>query len=193
MRGSFLPMNFCRTFAILVLVLCALVPAVWARTWTTVTGQHFEAEFVRVEGANGIFSVKGKDYPYPLNQLSIPDRLFVGRSVNQQAKGGSSPPASEPASTAADAVPSAAGTPASVETKAAALQFAGQPLEPGQNVQVDIPILDPAGLRETNHAYGKPSAKARMLIAVPRDFDPTAKSYPILIETATADGKASSI
>ena len=33
-----------------------------ARTWMTVTGQHFEPEFVRVEGANGIFIVKGKDY-----------------------------------------------------------------------------------------------------------------------------------
>jgi hypothetical protein len=45
-------------------------------------GEHFEAEFVRVEGANGIFIVKEKEYPYP---LSVPDRLLVGRSVNQRA------------------------------------------------------------------------------------------------------------
>jgi hypothetical protein len=164
-----------------------------ARTWTTVTGQHFEAEFVRVEGANGIFSAKGKDYPYPLNQLSVADRLFVGRSVNQQSKAGSPPPGTEPAPTATDAAPSAAAMPASIDKKAETLQFAGQPLEPGRDAQVDVPILDPSGLRETQHAFGKPSAKARMLIAVPRDFDPTAKSYPLRIVTATADGKASSI
>lgn len=193
MRASSLPMNFRLIFPTFVLILCALGPEAWARTWTTVTGQHFAAEFVRVEGANGIFSVKGKDYPYPLNQLSIPDRLFVGRSVNQQSKAGSPPPATEPASTAADAPPSATATPASADNKAGTLQFAGQPLEPGRGGEVDIPIVDPAGLKETQHAYGKPSAKARMLIAVPRDFDPAAKSYPLLIETATADGKASSI
>jgi hypothetical protein len=75
------------TFRKSVLVIIAwltLLRGVSARTWTTVTGQHFEAEFVRVEGANGIFSVKGKDYPYALNQLSVPDRLFVGRSVRKK-------------------------------------------------------------------------------------------------------------
>jgi hypothetical protein len=73
--------------SLLVVIACLTLGGVaFARTWTTVTGQHFDAEFVRQEGANGIFNVKGKDYPYPLNQLSVADRLFIGRAVNQLYK-----------------------------------------------------------------------------------------------------------
>jgi hypothetical protein len=121
-------MTFRKT--LLVIMACpTLSTGASARTWTTVTGQHFEAEFVRVEGANGIFSVKGKDYPYPLNQLSVADRLLVGRAVNQRARAGSSLPATEPSPTATDTASSATATPASVDKTAETLQFAGQPLE----------------------------------------------------------------
>jgi hypothetical protein len=42
-------------------------------------------------------------------------------------------------------------------------------------VEVEIPIVDSAGLREAQHAYGKNWTKERMLLAVPDDFDPTQK------------------
>ncbi|MEO6970789.1 MAG: hypothetical protein ABI217_07830, partial [Chthoniobacterales bacterium] len=100
-------MNFRRTFPAFLLLLSALAPAALARTWTTVTGEHFEAEFVRVEGTNGIFNVKEKDYPYPLNRLSAPDRLLIGRSINHPAE--TAPPATDPAAPPTD---SAATTPA---------------------------------------------------------------------------------
>jgi len=68
--------------SLLVAIACLTLGGVAsARTWTTPTGQHFDVEFVRQEGTDGIFNVKGKDYPYPLNQLSVADRLFVGRAV----------------------------------------------------------------------------------------------------------------
>lgn len=154
-----------------------------ARVWTTVTGQTFEAEFVRVEGANGIFIVKEKEYPYPLNRLSVADRLLIGKTLNQQ----SSPVATPPP-------PVSLTTPAPVKKPVAVeIQLAGQALKPGDSVEIDIPITDPAGLLEVKKTYGKPSEKARLLIAVPNDFDPVQKSYPLLIVSATADGAASSI
>ncbi len=73
-------------------LLLALPNELSARVWTTVTGQSFEAEFVRVEGANGIFIVKGKEYPYPLNRLSVADRLLIGKTLNQQSSSIATPP-----------------------------------------------------------------------------------------------------
>ena len=89
-----LPLSILKRATALVLILHLTGGAASARTWTTVTGENFEAEFVRAEGANGIFKVKEKDYPYPLNRLSVPDRLFIGRIVNRQAAEGAAAPAS---------------------------------------------------------------------------------------------------
>ena len=184
-------MNFRLTLLVLFSSL-TLGAGAFGRLWTTVTGEHFEAEFIRVEGANGVFLVKAKEYPYPLNRLSVPDRLLIGQSVNQPAEVAPGP-ATNPAPTAEDSLASTAATPAPEEKVTRSMQFAGQPLKPGGGVELDIPILDPAGQREVQHAYGKPSTKARMLLAVPKDFEPASKSYPLLIVSATADGAASSI
>lgn len=192
MTVLFLLMKFRRTFPAFVLLFCAFVPAARARNWTTVTGEHFEAEFVRVEGPNAIFNVKEKDYPYPLKRLVATDRLLIGRTLNHQPEAASSA-ATVPTPTATDTL---AGTPApltSEEKTTGSLQLAGQPLQPGRGVELDIPILDPADLRVVQKAYGKPSTKARMLLAVPNEFNPGTKSYPLLIVSATADGAASSI
>jgi hypothetical protein len=141
---------------------------VWARRWTTVTDEKFEADFVRVEGPNGIFEVKGKEYPYPLNRLSIADRLFVGKIVNRTKA---------PAPTAA----------------AEGIALAGQALKPGGETVLTIPLNDPDELREAKKAYGKSSDQARLLIAVPNDFAPETKSYPLLVVSASADGAGSSV
>ncbi len=44
----------------------------------TITGQTFEAEFVRVEEENGIFRVKDREDPYPLARLSVTERNKSG-------------------------------------------------------------------------------------------------------------------
>ncbi len=192
-------MKFLRLALAVALVLGALAPSAPARTWTTVTGEHFEAEFVRVEGTNGIFHVKEKDYPYPLNRLSAPDRLFIGRTLNHPAEAAappqtpdSAPPPTDAATPPAESLATSA-QPAPEEKGTGSLQFAGQPLETGRGVEFDVPILDPGDLKVIQHAYGKPSAKVRLLLAVPNDFKPGSKPYPLLIVTATTDGKASSI
>ncbi len=175
-----------RVSALIVLLASVAITPSSARLWTTITGQTFEAEFVRVEGGNGIFLVRAKEYPYPLNRLSIPDRLAIGKLVNQQ--GASPAPASATSEVPPETQPSAAPAPA-----AGGIELAGQALKLGGEVEIEIPIVDPAGLRETRKAYGKPSDKARLLIAVPEDFAPAQKTYPLLIVSATADGAASSI
>jgi len=185
-------MNLRRAFPALVLVLCALAAAARARTWTTITGEHFEAEFMRVEGPNGIFNVKEKDYPYPLNRLSAADRLLIGRSLNHPAQSAPSP-GGDLAPTPSDAVAGTQTKPAPEEKSTGSIQFAGQPLQPGRGAEVEIPILDPGQLRVVQRAYGKPSTKARMLLAVPDGFEPKSRSYPLLIVSATTDGAASSI
>jgi hypothetical protein len=153
----------------LISLLAASATVAQARTWQTVTGQSFEAEFVRVDGANGIFRVKAKDYPYPLNRLTAADRLFIGRITNHEP--------------AAAAVPVASGPPS----------LGGVALKLGGETEVEIAVTDPAQLHTLEAAYGKPSTKARLLIAVPNDFAPAGKSYPLLLPSGSADGNGSSI
>src|SRR5438067_13402811 len=82
---------------------CALAVFAWAcanrelqaRVWITVSGQTFEVDFVRQEGDNSILKVKGREYLFPISQLGLADRLFVGRLGYDQRK---LPPA--PANTA---------------------------------------------------------------------------------------------
>ena len=170
--------------------LCAIASAE-ARQWVTINGQTFEAEFVRVEGQNGIFRVEDREDPYPLTRLSVADRLFIGRTVHAQGAA----PAAEAALSPQTASPTPAAGGATEPAKPAAgdLQLAGQPLSSrGANV-VDIPITEAAQLKEVRDAYGKSSTTAKMLLVLPDGFQPTAQSCPILLVSATADGKASSI
>ncbi len=161
-----------------------------ARRWTTATGQAFEAEFVRVEGENAIFRVpSGREDPYPLNRLSVPDRLLIGRTVNTQGSVAPAPAATPAASQLAASPPT---TPPPAKSSGA-LQFAGQPLTEGGSSVVDIEITDAAQLKALKEAYGKPSSRAKMLIALPSGFQPATRNYPLLIVSATTDGDASSI
>ncbi len=169
--------------------LCACAPAE-ARQWVTITGQTFEAEFVRVEGENGISRVKDREDPYPLTRLSVADRLFIGRTVHAQGA-----PAAEPAlsTQTASQTPATGGAAEPAKPAAGDLQFAGQPLSSGSANVVDIPITEAAQLKEVRDAYGKPSTTAKMLLVLPDGFQPAAQSCPILLVSSTADGKASSI
>ena len=151
--------------ALIFLLAVLATTEVRARSWQTVTGQSFDAEFVRVEGTNGIFRVKGKDYPYPLNRLTPADRLAIGRAVNHQ--------------------------PALSQSGAPSL--GGVALKTGGATEVEIAATNPAQLGELQTTYGKASNKVRLSIAVPNDFAPLTKSYSLLVVSASADGSGSSI
>ncbi len=167
------------------------VAAMDARQWVTITGQTFEAEFVRVEGENGIFRVKDREDPYPLARLSVADRLLIGRTVHAQSNVGA--PEASPSPEIAGATPAAMASAAPAKAAAGGLKFAGQPLKPSGGNVVDVPITEAAQLKVVKDVYGKPATTAKMLLALPDEFQPTAQSCPILIVSATADGKASSI
>ena len=179
------PIHTARLLATCLALICCTADA---RLWTTTTGQTFEAEFVRVEGDKGIFRVRDREDPYPLNRLSAADRLFIGQTL--RAQGGSNTSTAAPASPS-PATKSAAAAAASPKS-AGAMQFAGQPLPADGAGLVDITISDAAQLKEVKNAYGKPSTRAKMLVALPPAFQPT-RNYPLLIVSATTDGAGSSV
>ena len=66
----------------LLLACCALflisnVGFAEVETWTNVTGQTMEAEFVKMDGADVVFRKDGKEVPVPLTRLSVNDRARV--------------------------------------------------------------------------------------------------------------------
>lgn len=172
------------------LISIAFAPLIEGRTWHTASGQTFEGDFVRAEGDTVVFRIRGKESAQPLSSLSVADRLFVGRLAYQQRSATSSPSTSP-------SVPAAAATPAAEETSAGTatqgLMFGPHALRAGKANEVDVQITDATALQTVQKAYGKPSTTAKMLLALPADFEPAQKVYPILIVSATTDGKASSI
>src|SRR5438874_11439670 len=175
---------------------CALAVFAWAcanrelqaRVWITVSGQTFEGDFVRQEGDNGIFKVKGQEYLFPISQLRVADRLFVGRLVYEQRKAPSAP-----SNSALPTAPAAMSPPAVLAQTSPDLKLNGQILKAGDQNEIDATITGPAALKTVMDAYGKPSTKAKMLVALPNDFDPMQRNWPLLIVSATTDGAGSSI
>jgi hypothetical protein len=84
--------------------------------------------------------VKEKEYPYPLNRLSVADRLLIGKTVNQHSRATATPPGA-PDLTTSPPVEKPSAVPAEI-------QLAGQPLKPSGAVEIDVAIIDPAERRE---------------------------------------------
>ena len=174
-----------RTSRVLVGILFLIVlSSIYGRRWTTAAGQAFEGDFVRVDGANAVISSGGKEYQYPIAALSVPDRLFVNRTAYAQRQGGPT--------TAPNAAPTLA-TPAPPPAKPSGLQVAGHAITIGSQNEIEIPITDTMALKTVKDSYKKPSTKARMLLVLPNDFDPTGKGCPLLVVSATTDGGGSSV
>jgi hypothetical protein len=51
-----------------------------ARTWTNTLGRTFEADFVKMDGANVIFTAGGRAFSTPLADLSVNDRAVLKQS-----------------------------------------------------------------------------------------------------------------
>jgi hypothetical protein len=173
-----------RSFCTLIggLLVLAFASSTYGRRWTTTAGQAFEADFVRIEGANAVFTANGKEYRYPIGDLSVPDRLFVNRTAYSQSRSG--------AVVAPSAEPTTTVSPAERPSK---LQLASQDVTAGAGNEIEFAITDNAALKTVKDSYGKPSTKAKMLLVLPHDFDPMGKICPLLIVSATTDGGGSSI
>ena len=156
----------------------AATPGAQLRRWTTADGQSFDAQFLRVQGPNAVFLLRGREYPYPLLRLRPADQETIRGQTAAKPSGASE---TTPARTSA---PGPAGT----------LTVGDHPLTEGEPSEWEIPLLLPATLQKVREAYGgRASTKARLFLSVPREFRPSARPYPILIVSATTDGTASSV
>lgn len=123
---------------------------------------------MKVEGANAILRIKGKETPVALEKLSAPDQAWVAEWQASQKK-------------LAEA--------ALVDR----LTFGGTVLELGKPGKFELPLLPEESAeikRATDSELDASTIKA--CIAVPPGFDP-AKSTAILIVSSTTDGDGSSI
>lgn len=97
----------------IVVILASLVLSATshARTWTSVTGQSVEADFVKVDGENVIVrSADGRTSPFPIARLNAADQAFI-----KEQTGAAPTPTSKPVAPAAPLAP--APTPAKIEEK----------------------------------------------------------------------------
>lgn len=152
---------------------------VQARVWTDTLQRTWDGDFLRMEGANAIFLVRGQEFPFPLVNLSAADRMFI---TNQAA------PATKPA----QGVPPA-GAPAAGPAPAAAgsLDFLGVTLQPGKTLEgtAKAPV---GAAKSLAFYYNKPSEIVKVAVAVPPEFDP-AKPQRLLITSASSSGDGLSI
>lgn len=125
-----------------------------ARTWTDTAGKTLEAEFVKMDGANVVLKIKGKDVPVPLTRLSQADQDFL---KNQPATP-TPPPPTAPPPPAAPAAPKA-------------LTLCGKPLQLGGQTTIVEEPLTPATLKGFSKAQTKPTT-LKIAIALPANFDP---------------------
>ena len=65
--------------ALLCLLLTGVAASVEVRTWTGDNGRAFQAGLVRVDGLDVVLAVDGKEFRFPLANLSAEDKLFVYR------------------------------------------------------------------------------------------------------------------
>lgn len=157
------------------------------RTWTDNLNRTWQGEFLRVDGPSAVFRVSGKEYPFPLANLSTADKLLIFK-LRQAAPAGAATPAPAPAaSPAVDTVAAPAGT-------GRTWTYGSVPVEPGATVETDLPL--PAEfVSAVAKAYGEAAPTpdhVRASLAVPADFD-GGKPQKVLIGIATASGDVLSI
>ena len=161
----------------------ALAGVAHGRVWTDSLKRTWDGDFLRVDGANAVFMVRGQEYPFPLANLSAADKAFISAQTAAATKPpAGSPPAANLAGAAATGSASAAGGP---------LDFLGVTLQPGKTVE-GTAKAPPVAAKSLAFYYKKPSDTVKVAIAVPQDFDPS-KPQRLLITSASSSGDGLSI
>ncbi len=153
-----------RFVPVLVFSLCSL----HAATWTDVQGRRWEGEFVRVQGTQAIFMVGGKEYPFPMANLSPGSRAAIVAATSPK------PPVVQPAAVAGNA-----GRIGSVA------------LEAGKTVGGELP-LDEKWQKALEKSAGREMTAIKFAVAVPEGFD-GAKPQKVLFTCASSSGDGLSI
>jgi hypothetical protein len=165
-------------------VLFVLPEIAVARVWHDTLNRSWEGEFVRLEGGSAIFSVKGKEYPFSLQNLSAEDRLFIVRTLS-----------SRPAASATLAPAQAQPSPASQQAASGGgggMAYMGTALNPGSTVEASFHLDEQRKKILSGFYDNKPTSIVKVAIAVPKDFDPS-KPQRVLITSASTTGDGLSI
>lgn len=153
------------------------------RTWTDSSGRSIQAEMVSRSEKEVVLRMGGRDYPLAMERLSKEDREFVQKQAAVAVAGSN-------ASTAPT-------TPQQAPADSEPMIIGGVALKPGLKNEFTVPV-DPeltaaakAEARKQDLDKDVELKEALLGLAVPEGFDP-AKSWPILIVSVTASGKAPS-
>ena len=73
------PIRTLAALTVLCLFLTGAAASAEVRTWTDDHGRAFQGELVRVDGLDAVLALDGKEYRFPLANLSAEDKLFVFR------------------------------------------------------------------------------------------------------------------
>ena len=180
--GQFLCSGRFSTLAVVIF----LTGSAHARVWTDTQRRTWDGDFLRIEGANAVFMVRGQEYPFPLTNLSAADRTFINNATAAASKPSATLPGAQPSGVTKPA-PSAPVAPAA----AGALDFLGVTILPGKTVQ-GMAKAPPSSAKSLEFYYKKPSDTVKVAIAVPQDFDPV-KPQRLLITSASSSGDGFSI
>lgn len=115
--------------------------ALQGATWSDVQNRRWEGEFVRMQGAQAIFLVGGKEYPFPMATLSAASRAAILAATNPK--------------------PAADGNPGRIGTVA---------LEPGKTISGELP-LDAKWQKAFGASAGRELTTIKFAVAVPEGFD----------------------
>ena len=172
---------------ILCLMLALGIPAgAQGRVWTDTFSRTWEGEFLRIDGTNAVFMVRGQEYPFPLANLNGADRTFINSAVAAASKPSSALTGAQP-SAATKAVPTAPPAPIAAST----LDFLGVTLQPGKTVEAEAKLPD-AYAKANASFYKKATSLVKVAIAVPEGFNPS-KPQRLLITSASSTGDGLSI
>ena len=133
-------------------------------TWTDLQNRSWEGEFVRVQGAQAIFLVGGKEYPFPMASLSAGSKSAVQKALAPKA-------------------------PAVAPAKAASIGETA--LEAGKTVSGELP-LDAKWQKAFAGSGGRELTAIKFAVAVPGGFD-AAKPQRVLFTCASSTGDGLSI
>ena len=153
-----------RFVPVLVFSLCSLRAA----TWTDVQGRRWEGEFVRVQGTQAIFMVGGREYPFPMANLSAGSRAAIVAATSPK------PPVVQPAAVAGNVG-----------------RIGGVALEAGKTVSGELE-LDAKWQKALGASAGRELTMIKFAVAVPEGFD-GAKPQKVLFTCASSTGDGLSI
>lgn len=151
-----------RTLCFFALSLIAL--QLEARTWTDIRGRQIEAEIVSATATHVTLLMKGQEFELERSKLSSEDDDYINTFLKEAKK--------------------------EVKKNSLKFEFAEKTIIPGKRLEVTLP-LDEELKKLANQKSVSGVSKASIAIAFPPGFDP-AKTYPILLVSATSDGGASS-